>query len=210
MKQAIRLAVLCTFLWGASVQVACSCPGSKNSGSEASYSFSYSQSLTGSGQATSMIPNLNVTSGRRSLEFGILFQNGNNYLSGLTVSHRVYITPHENNARAFRPALHVVNPYLVYNFFYYRTNVLSETLPSYRQKDDQLEQNRVGAHEHYLGIGFQVKMIEQVYLDMNFGAGYYIGSIDKSPNGPNTLGKHGENSGITYLVRFGLGYYLMR
>ncbi len=176
----------------------------------ATYGIDLSQVHTGSGHGSSFAMNTDIQQGRRSIEFGVLYQEDQKRISGGNVEYKVFLGRNafrnnhaENHGLTFKPYIH-------YNCIYHNFKVNTpDFVPVGAKKastaDLSTSPGLISTMEHYAGLGLQVMISSNVSFDSSMGLGAYIGSLDKV-TAPETIGIHGDNFGFVLAVQFGLGY----
>lgn len=171
---------------------------------QAYYGVQISAITTGTGHGTGYTFSAHVTKGRKALEAGFIYSTRESRISGADIKHRVYLSNLEemqNNKKHYLP-------YLQYNLVYqkgisYSPELITLGGNTYLVKSDP---GIIATMGHYIGYGNNVRFYDRFYMDAFFGLGFYTGSLDKV-FGPGTWGFHKENNGITYSIKFGIGYH---
>jgi hypothetical protein len=167
------------------------------------YGIGLSQINTGTGQGIGYGINANVCKGRKSLEVGLLYSDRESKFSGGDFKYKIFL----GNIYRVEDQNKLYKPYLQYNLIYQKGTSFSpdQVTLGGATYDIATEPGTVATIGHFLAYGNKIKLIGNTYLDSSFGLGYYMGSIDKV-NGPNTIGLHNENGGLTFALKIGFGY----
>lgn len=174
------------------------------------YGINVAEFYTGSGHGSSFVFNTNVQQGRRSLEFGVVYQEQDNRISGGNAKFKMFLGRNAYISRYSSSKGMKLKPYLQYNCIYHSSKVNTpDFIPAGSKKSTYPElpstPGTIASMEHYTGGGLQLFVSRNIWIDASMGLGAYIGAIDHE-NQPNTLGIHVENGGFVLAFDFGLGY----
>jgi hypothetical protein len=167
------------------------------------YGVGFSEINTGTGQGMGYGINANICKGRKSLEVGFIYSDRESKISGGDFKYKIFL----GNLYRVEDQNKLFKPYFQYNLIYQKGTSYSpdQVTLGGAKYDIASEPGTVATIGHYLAYGNKIRLFGSTYLDSSLGFGYYMGSIDKV-NGPNTIGIHNENSGLTFAVKIGLGY----
>jgi hypothetical protein len=167
------------------------------------YGVGLSEISTGTGQGTGYAVNANVCRGRKSLEVGLIYSDRESKFSGGDFKYKIFL----GNIYRVEDQNKMYKPYIQYNLIYQKgTSAAPDQISLGNTTYDIVsEPGTVATIGHYLAFGNKIRLFGNAYLDSSIGLGYYIGALDKV-NGPNTIGIHNGNNGLTYAVKIGFGY----
>lgn len=170
---------------------------------KANFGFKVEQMTTGSGHGSGYTVNAQLNKGRKGLEVGFIYNNGEEKIAGGDFRYKLYMgSPYRvsSNKKA-------IKPYLQYNLVYQKGLSSGNELVTIQgiEQAVETEPGMVATVGHYLGYGNKVKLFDRAYIDSSIGFGMYQGSLDKV-NGPGTVGYHNNNFGLTYSFKIGFGY----
>jgi hypothetical protein len=167
------------------------------------YGVGFSEINTGTGQGMGYSINGSVCRGRKSLEVGLIYSDRESKFSGGDFKYKIYL----GNIYRVEDQNKMYKPYLQYNLIYQKgtTAAPDQVTLGNTTYDIASEPGTVATIGHYLAFGNKIRLFGRTYIDSSLGFGYYIGALDKV-NGPNTIGIHNGNNGITYAVKIGFGY----
>lgn len=175
------------------------------------YGVNVGQFYTGSGHGSGFIMNTNIQKGRKSLEFGMIYEENENRLSGGNAKYKVFLGKNAFSNQSSSAGGIKLKPYVHYDCIYQSSKVNTpDYIPGISDKKSSLPElpsteGTVASMEHYTGLGIQVFIAKNICIDGSMGIGAYIGAIDHY-NDPTTIGIHNENSGFVLAFDFSLGY----
>jgi hypothetical protein len=167
------------------------------------YGVNIYQSLTGSGYGASTNISVNVQKFNRLLELGLIFNNKTRDIRGFELLYKHFLGFSSSNF--YNKTL---KPYVYYNFLY-RTPAEVIVSPSLSQSTDIYSYEIGGKRttfEDAVGLGIQITIIKQVYIESCAGFGVYFGSHYQGST-PHSWGIHLNNYGFVPSVKLGLGLH---
>lgn len=172
---------------------------------ESKYGFSITEMRMKNGQGKAYIPYFTVEKGRRALELGVILQDSEEVLTGFTSAFK-FMLGKTDESGIFSSCSKFFNPYLFYNFNYFSKHYSTVTNPAlsglYEIYGSRI---RVASHEHYLGIGMKLNISQRMCLDLGYGAGTYLGSIENLKNSED-MDNLPARSGLTSMYKISLGF----
>jgi hypothetical protein len=167
------------------------------------YGVGFSEINTGTGQGVGYGINANVCKGRKSLEVGFIYSDRESKISGGDFKYKIFL----GNLYRVEDQNKLFKPYIQYNLIYQKgtSNAPDQVNLGGTKYEIESEPGTVATVGHFVAYGNKIKLFGSTYLDSSLGLGYYMGSIDKV-NGPNTIGIHNGNGGLTFAVKIGFGY----
>jgi hypothetical protein len=166
------------------------------------YGINFYQSSTGSGYGSSMNLNFNVQKFNRVFELGMMFNTQTQQFMGCEFMFKRFIGFNSSNAY-----LRLIKPFFHYNFLY-RSPAEIIVSPSLL-KSASLNPAEIGGKmttfEHALGLGLQMRLIKQLYMEGSAGVGAYFGSRYQGST-PDSWGIHKNNFGFVPSFKLGIGF----
>jgi hypothetical protein len=172
--------------------------------SDALYGVNFSTIYSGSGHGSGYVINGNILKGRKSLEVGLIYKENEQKILGGDFKYKVFL----GELGRLNSENTIIKPYLQYNLIYQKATSTEPTVIELGKSTVEIENEDPGlvaTMEHYAGMGLQVKIFNNAYLDTSCGLGTYFGSIGKTKT-DNTIGIHKDNHGYTVAFKVGLGY----
>jgi hypothetical protein len=174
------------------------------------FGMNVNQFQSGSGHNPSLVMKSTLQKGRRSIEFGMMYEQENNRVSGADMKYKHFLGKRASIEHYRDNAPIRLKPYIHYSCVYHSAKVNTpDFVPQGRKKSSYPElpssPGTVATMEHFTGLGLQIFVSDNICLDSSVGLGAYIGSLDHL-SAPETLGIHKENYGYTLSFEFGLGY----
>ncbi len=167
------------------------------------YGVSVAQVNAGNGHGTGYAFNANINKGRKSLEFGVLYNENEEKLSGADLKYRIMLG---DKSRVVTQS-NFYQPYLQYNLMYQKgTSYAAETMTLGDQTVEiDSDPATIATIGHYLAYGNKISIFGNAYLDTSIGIGLYQGSINNELEA-SAWGIHNENGGLTFSLKIGFGY----
>lgn len=172
--------------------------------SDAQYGVNFSTIYSGSGHGSGYVINGNVLKGRKSLEVGLIYKENEQKISGGDFKYKVFL----GELGKLNSDKTVLKPYLQYNLIYQKATSTEPTVIELEKSTVEIENEDPGlvaTMEHYAGMGLQVRVFNNAYLDTSCGLGTYLGSISKTKT-LHAIGIHKNNHGYTVAFKVGFGY----
>ena len=147
--------------------------------------------------------------GRRTFEMGILLDHFSSH-SGFIFRHQFYLN-RTRGRQEFHPADFSVRPYLVYNFIYNKG--ISENHLRSNPGSSQINFNQdiqqvpiINTIEHYFGLGTELDLAANVYLNVYAGGGLYFYRNDSRMVNDHDQLLPEQITGFTWNMSVGVGY----
>ena len=166
------------------------------------YGINVYQSSTGSGYGPSNNLNLNVQKFNRVFELGLMIDAVHQKVTGFEFMYKHFLGFH--SANYYRRA---VKLFFDYNFLY-RLPATTIVDPSYMKSpgaNPAMLKGKVTTFEHSVGLGAQISVFKQLYLETSAGLGVYFGAHYQG-SAPNTWGIHKNNYGYVPSFKVGIGF----
>lgn len=184
---------------------------SEDSISRSTLGFNMYHTSSASGYGPGVNLNMTVERESRHLEAGIIMQLESSRISGGELVYRHYFKSF-NEKKLFNDN-RFLNPrfFFQYNFIY-RSSVLPDRLEVMEPTMEEIvvPGGRIATLEHYAGIGAQLPLFNNLYLNTGVGYGVILGSTDeKYINEPHyTMG--GRKNDLGVVTKIGIGYMFRR
>jgi len=173
-----------------------------NNVSNAYYGINVYQASTGSGYGASTNLNFNVQRFNRIFELGVMIDANHRQVKGFEFMYKHFLGFHSANYYHKTAKL-----FLHYNFLY-RLPSATFVDPSYMKSPNAnpaMLKGKVTTFEHALGLGAQISLLKQLYLETSAGFGVYFGSHYQGTT-PGTWGIHKNNYGFVPSFKLGFGF----
>jgi hypothetical protein len=169
------------------------------------YKLGISYINAGTGHNSGFVISGNVKKNRKSLKVGLIISSHELRVMGGDYNFRY--RPWEPHY--FKNSQMQYQSYLQYNVMFQKSLSFSPIIIELGGKNYQIESEpgMITTIGNYLGFGENIDFSHHFLLDTSLGIGIYHGSLDKI-NGPQTLGFHFENWGITYCLKIGIEYLI--
>ncbi len=166
------------------------------------YGVNIYQSSTGSGYGFSTNLNFNIQKFNRVFELGLMLNTQNQQFMGFEFMFKRFIGFNSSNAY-----LRLIKPFFHYNFLYRSPTdiIVSPSLLKSATMDVSQIGGKMTTFEHALGLGLQMRLIKQLYMEGSAGVGAYFGSRYQGST-PDTWGIHKNNLGFVPSFKLGLGF----
>lgn len=192
-----------------STVIAFGAPG--NDSSDRVIGLNIYHSSTGSGYGSNLSLNIGIEKERRVLEAGILFQHITSEISGGEVLYKHYLSPLRESSEEGNGRLRNIRFYMQYNFiFRHSTLPGSHHLISDISGEELISEGRVATYEHYLGVGMQVLLVDNISLNTSLGYGAVLGSIDEEFMDQEHYTEGGRKNDLGPTMKFGIGYAFLK
>lgn len=166
------------------------------------YGLNVYRSLTGSGYGSSANLNFNVQKFNRVFELGLMFNAQTQQFMGCEFMFKRFI-----GFNTYRAHTKLIKPFFHYNFLYRSPTeiIVAQSL----LKSSSVEPSQIGGKmttfEHALGLGLQMRLIRQLYMEGSAGVGAYFGSRYQGST-PDSWGIHKNNFGFVPSFKLGIGF----
>jgi hypothetical protein len=178
------------------------------------FGIHFADAITCSGHGNSINLGACIEKGRKSLQFGTIYEFENSAITGGEMVYKQFLFHKKQSDES--AITHTFVPYLKYNFIYRSSdpnnqpqNAENSNLKSMSTGKKPVEPTgKISSIEHFIGAGFQLKIISNLFFDTNIGFGSYIGSINRNNIKEAGLGVHKSNSGFGLSGEAGLTYKL--
>lgn len=171
--------------------------------------FNIYHANSASGYGKSLNLNMSIEREKRHLEAGIIMQQESARISGGEIIYRHYISSPNKNQSTQNKQYRNLRVYFQYNFVF-RKHILPdsfEIMPSNLQ-EIVLPGGRVATFEHYAGMGAQVRLFDNFFLNGVLGCGIILGSIDEKFIDQQHYTMDGRKNDFGMVTRFGFSYFL--
>lgn len=167
------------------------------------YGVGVAQINSGSGHGVGYSFSGAAVKGRKSFEVGLIYSERESKISGGDIRYRIML----GNIFRIQEDSKVFTPYLQYNLLYQKGMSYAPDMIQLGGETYEIasEPGTVATMGHYLAYGNKIKLFDRAYIDTSIGLGVYQGSLDQE-NSPDTWGVHGDNNGLTYSFKVGVGY----
>ncbi len=166
------------------------------------YGLNAYQSSTGSGYGSSMNLNFNVQKFNKVFELGLMFNSQSQQFMGCEFMFKRFIG--FNSRFAYNKLL---KPFFHYNFLYRQPTdiIVSASVLKSASTSPMEIGGKMTTFEHALGLGLQMRLFRQLYMEGSAGIGAYFGSRYQGST-PSSWGIHKNNFGFIPSFKLGLGF----
>ncbi|MBS3771718.1 MAG: hypothetical protein V5A59_07345 [Bacteroidales bacterium] len=173
------------------------------------YGTNISQNMNG------LVLNRTVMSGqyqkeRRTFEMGILM-NEFKAVSGFVFKHRYFLNKTEDG-EVYQPESYALRPHLFYRFVYNSNmpeNYLNHPVYEGNGSIDLMKNSRhtINTIEHYLGIGLEIDVWDNMYLNTSVSGGFYFFKDNMEAVRIDGQLLPEASTGVTFNVSTGIGFH---
>jgi hypothetical protein len=169
-----------------------------------SFNLYYANSGSGYGYSTNI--NACIESEGRSLEFGIIFQPVTSKVSGGEVLYKHYFSRPGSRENSLSGR---IRTYMQYNFVF-REAKMPDRVGFTESGTSETKGGRVATFEHYLALGLQFRIVNNIHVNSAIGYGISLGSVDEKYLDQSHYTEGGRRNIPSPAVKIGLGYTIVR
>ncbi|TVR72736.1 MAG: hypothetical protein EA408_06105 [Marinilabiliales bacterium] len=155
--------------------------------------------------------NIGIEKENKLIEGGLILQHGENRISGGNVVYRRYLFAPESHPERATADNSTVRFFMQYNFqFRYSNGPGSMHLISPGSDPVYLNGGRIATYDHKLGIGVQVRLIDNFCINASAGVNLSLGSIDDEFATQPNYAEAGIRTDLSPSLNIGIGYFIVR
>lgn len=167
----------------------------------------YANSASGYGRSLNL--NISIEKDKRQLETGIIIQQESARISGGEILYRHYLSSPDKEEDSGIRQYRNLRFFFQYNLIFRYSNTPDRVnMNQATMQEFVITGGRVATYEHYAGMGTQLRVLDNLFINAGFGYGTILGSVDGKYLDEAHYNMGGRKTDYGPVTRFGLGYVL--
>jgi hypothetical protein len=169
----------------------------------------YANSASGYGKSLNL--NISIEKDRRHLETGIIMQQESARISGGEILYRHYFSSLYRDQDSGIKSYRNFRFFFQYNLIFRYSNIPDIVNITQATMHESVNTgSRVATYEHYAGMGTQIRVLDNLFLNAGLGYGAILGSIAGKYLDQQHYNMGGRKTDYGPVIRFGLSCLLRR